>query len=96
LAVALSKHGERLVVGEHQRRHPVARREPVTAVPPAHGLHRHVEIQQVIDIAPDRPLVDAQPARKLAQGVGAAGLQDVEQRQNAGEGLGHASKILRR
>jgi len=48
----------------------------------------------VIDIAPDRPLVDTQPARELSQGVGATGLEDVEQRQNAGEGLGHTSKIL--
>jgi hypothetical protein len=30
------------------------------------------------------------------QGAGAAGLKDVEQRQNAGEGFGHASKLFQR
>ena len=89
------KHSDGLVVGEHERRHPVARREPVTAVPPADGLHRHVEVEQVADVAPDRPLVDAQPVRELVQGAGAAGLKDVEQRQNAGQGFGHASKLSR-
>ena len=90
------KHGDGLVVGEHERRHPVARREPVTAVPPTHGLHRYVEVEQVANVAADRPLVDTQPVRELVQGAGAAGLKDVEQRQNAGEGFGHASKLSRR
>ena len=90
------KHSDGLVVGEHERRHPVARREPVTAVPPAHGLHRYVEVEQVAGVAPDCPLVDTQPVRELVQDAGAAGLKDVEQRQNAGEGFGHASKILQR
>ena len=90
------KHSDRLVVGEHERRHPVAGREPVTAVPPTHRLHRHVEVEQVVDVAPDRPLVDTQPVRELAQRAGTAGLEDVEQRQDAGEGLGHASNFSQR
>jgi hypothetical protein len=62
----------------------------------SHGLHRYVEVEQVADVAPDRPLVDTQPVRELVQRAGAAGLKDVEQRQNAGEGFGHASKLSRR
>jgi hypothetical protein len=48
------------------------------------------------DVAPDRPLVDPQPVSELVQGAGAAGLKDVEQRQHAGEGFGHASRLSRR
>ena len=47
----------------------------------------------MVNVAPDRPLVDTQPVRELAQRAGTAGLEDVEQRQDAGEGLGHASNF---
>ena len=62
------QHGQRLLVGQHERRHPVSGSEPVTAVPAAHRLHRHVEVDQVAHIPPNGPAVHAEPVGEFGHG----------------------------
>ena len=73
------QHGERLVVVEHQRRHLVARGQPVAAVPSAHRLDRHVQVEQVVDVAAHGALVDGEPVGQLGRRPGASGLQEPQE-----------------
>ena len=59
------KHGDGFVVCEHERWHPVTRCEPVTAVPPAYGLHRQIEVEQVVDVAAQGLARSVLPGRSL-------------------------------
>lgn len=88
-------HGERFVVGEHERRHAVAGAEPVTAVPAADRLDGHVEVDQVVHVAAHGPLVDIEPLGELREGPQAARLQQLQQREHAGSGSGHPGSISR-
>jgi predicted enzyme related to lactoylglutathione lyase len=81
--------GERLVLVEHERREPVPARQPVATVPAADRLDRHVEVEQVADVAPEGPLVDVQPARQLGCGPGTTRLQELQQRQHPGRRSSH-------
>ena len=55
------QHGQRLLVAQHERGHPVPGREPVPAVAAAHRLHRHVEVDQMVYVPPNGPAFHAEP-----------------------------------
>ena len=62
------QHGERLLVAQHERRHPVPGGEPVPAVAAAHRLHRHVEVDQMVHIPPNGPAFHAEPVSEFGHG----------------------------
>jgi hypothetical protein len=82
--------GQRLLVGQHERGHPVPGREPVPAVAAAHRLDRHVQVEQVVHVPPDGPAVHAEPVGQFGHRTDAARLQELEQGQHAGGRSGHA------
>jgi hypothetical protein len=84
--------GDRLVVGEHQRRQLEARQQPVAAIPAPLGGHRDAQIGQVARIAPDGALVDRQPPGEVADRHPAMGLEELEHREHPGSGGSHAEK----
>ena len=45
------------------------------------------------DVATERALVDAEPGGQVSDCAGAAGLQDLEQGEHSGGGLGHRRSI---
>ena len=77
------QHGERLVVAEHERRHAVARGQPVAAVAAAHRLDGHVEVEQVVDVPPHGALVDAEPVGEFGHRPDAARLQQLQEGEHA-------------
>jgi len=67
--------------------------QPVAAVAAAHRVHRDVEVAQVLGVAAHRALVDGQSSRQVRDGVRAAALQQLEQRQHARGGSHHLASI---
>ena len=85
------QHGEGFLVGEHQRRHAVARGEPVAAVAAAHRADRDVQVDEVGHVAAHGALVDGEAFSQLGDRAGAARLQDLQQGQHPGGGTGHTA-----
>ena len=85
------QHGERLVVAEHERRQTVPGGEPVPAVAASHGLHRHVEVDQLVHVPPHGPPVHAEPVGELGHRPDAARLQQLQESQHAPCGSRHVS-----
>ena len=92
-------HGERdgLLAVEDQGRHgAAARTELVPAGRAAAGLDRVAEAAEVVDVAADRALGDAQPFGQLGAGELASGLQRGQQGEQAlGGGHGHSLAGIR-
>lgn len=81
-----------LVAGQHQRRQLVAGTHPVAAGETALTLDRNPELLERRDVAPDGPDVDAEPLGQLAPGRNRAGLERLEQLEQAKRGRGHRSQ----
>ncbi|GGN40408.1 hypothetical protein GCM10012285_18400 [Streptomyces kronopolitis] len=89
------QHRQRLVVAEHERRQAVPGGEPVAAVAAAHRLHGHVEVEQMVHIAPHGPAVDAEAVGEFGHRAGAARLQQLQEGQHAAGGSGHVPSLGR-
>ena len=74
---------DRLLVGEHERRDPEARTDPVAAPHAALALDRDAELLQPGDVAPDRARVDLEPAGDLAPRRHGLRLQELEEIEQA-------------
>src|SRR5262245_15057019 len=59
------RDGDRLVVGEHQRRQPIARADSVAPSDAALAFYRDPELLQRLDVAPNRARVDLELIRDL-------------------------------
>jgi hypothetical protein len=90
-------HRHRLVVGEHQRRQLEAGAQPIATVPAAVGGDRDAELGQGAGIPPDGPFVDAEARGEVGAGEPVVGLEQLEQGEDAGGGMGHApfSSLIR-
>ncbi len=82
------QHGQRLVVAQHERGQPVAGGEPVAAVPAAHRLDGHVEVDQMVHVPPYGASLDAEPVGELGHRAGAARLEQFEEGEHAAGGSG--------
>lgn len=85
------QHGQRLVLAEHQRGQAVPPGQAVAAVPAADRLHRHVEVDQVLHVPPDRPLVDAESSGQLTDRAHTTGLEKFEEREHTSGRPGHTA-----
>jgi hypothetical protein len=84
------EHGPgRLVVVEHERRHPVPRAQSVAAAEPALALDRDAERLERGDVAPDRPRVHLEAGGELRAGDQRAVLEDLEAGEHPGGGGRH-------
>lgn len=83
------QHGERLVAGQHERRHPVPGHQAVAAVRPPDGLDRHVQVEQVRHVAPDGARVDAEAFGEVGGLPHPARLQDLQEGQDTGGRSNH-------
>ena len=86
---------DRLLVGEHQRRQPVAGADPVAAADAALPLDGDAELLQHADVAPRRARVDAEAVGDLAPGRERPRLQQLEQLEQSGGGRGHGPSQAR-
>lgn len=87
------QHGHRLVVSDHQRGHAVTGSEPVAAVAPADAAHGDAESDEVLDIAPHRALIDLEARGELGDRAGAAGLEELQEGEDARGRTGHADSL---
>jgi hypothetical protein len=75
-----AEHGRgRLLVREHQRRKPRPRPQPVAAADPRLALHRDADVLERNRVAADRPLADAELARRVPCVDQRAALQQLEE-----------------
>jgi hypothetical protein len=88
--VVAVEHGhdqaEGLGGAEHQRRQPQAAAEAVAAVGPADGFDRDLRLAQDADVAPGRPLRDAELAGQPVRGDAGAGLDQFQRQQRPRRG----------
>jgi len=93
----LQAHGQGhgLLVVDQQRRQRRPRRQLVTTVDPALGLHRVTQLPQPVHVPPQRAGRDAQPAGQLAAGPVTLRLEQGQQPQRACAGIGHVSIMPR-
>ncbi|GAA3161178.1 hypothetical protein GCM10020001_101810 [Nonomuraea salmonea] len=84
--------GQRLLIGEHERRQAVAGGEAVAAVAAADRFDRDVEVDEVVDVAAHGAFVDAEAVGQLGDGAGAARLEQLQEGEDAGGGSRHVLK----
>jgi hypothetical protein len=77
-------NGRRFLVVEHQRRQPGPRAQAITTTHSGLAVDRDAEIVQRDDVAPDRPLADAQLTGGGSGVDHAQTLQQLQERKEAG------------
>ena len=81
--------GDRLVVGEHERREPEAGADAVAAADAPLALDGDVHVLERRDVAPHRPAVDLEELCDLAPGRERPGLEKLQELEEAGRGRLH-------
>jgi len=84
---------DRFVVVEHERGEGRARSELVAATDAARGRDRISELAEAVDVAAQRAFGHAEAFGELGAGPVAARLEEREEGEDAGGGVGHDSRI---
>ena len=86
--------GDRLLVIEEERGELAPGGQLVAAVGAPGGVDGVAELAEAVDVAAQRALGHLQPVGQLGPGPVPVGLQEGEEPEHAGAGIGHARKIL--
>src|ERR1700730_6162020 len=86
--------GQRLLVGEHQRRQPVAWPQAIAPCRSALALHGYAHLLQAGHVAPNGPDVHLQAIRYLAGGHAPVRLKELEQREQPAQRCVHEIRLL--